>query len=288
MDINVPLILFLLVAGTGVVTLVDRVLWAGKRKAAIAKVQESFSELTEEQKEEDKKYQAAIATASAEPSYVEISKSFFPLLALVFVVRSFIIEPFQIPSESMVPTLEVGDFIAVNKFTYGVRLPILRTKVLDINDPERGDVMVFFPPNEKRYFIKRVIGLPGDKVRIQNNRLFINGVEVPREHVSDVIPTNPGEFCFSVGGVYKVMEETIDGKKHIMRNCSTPSSAGLAYSSVVPEGHYFMMGDNRDNSGDSRKFGMVPEERIVGKAFVIWMHWDKFLSIPSFSRVGSI
>lgn len=285
--INVPLILFLLVLVTGVVSLVDRILFAGKRKSEIEAVESSFCGLSDEQKETDTKYQAAMDKAAAEPSYIELSKSFFPLLAIVFVVRSFIIEPFQIPSESMVPTLEVGDFIAVNKFTYGIRLPILRTKVLDINDPERGDVMVFFPPHKEQYYIKRVMGVPGDKVRLHNNRLFINDVEVPQEHIKDVVPTKD-DHCFGVNGVYKVMEETIDGRSHIMRKCSIPSASSRSYANVVPEGHYFMLGDNRDNSGDSRIFGMVPEERIVGRAFIIWMHWDKFLSIPSFSRVGSI
>lgn len=289
MDINVPLILFILVAGTGVVALVDRILWAGNRNKAIEAVNAEFSGLSEEQRKEDKKYQAAYEAAAKEPGYVEVSKSFFPLLALVFVVRSFIIEPFQIPSESMVPTLEVGDFIAVNKFTYGIRLPIVRTKVLDINDPEPGDVMVFFPPGEKRYFIKRVIGVPGDEILVKNNELFVNGEKIAHSLVRQEVPSEKeGASCSSQFAHYKVMTESLGGKDYEIRKCSVPSRLSRFYSRTVPEGHYFMMGDNRDNSSDSRAFGMVPEERIVGRAFAIWMHWDKLLSIPSFSRVGAI
>lgn len=288
MDMNVPLILFLLVAGTGVVSLVDRVFFSGKRKQAIADVESKFSSLTEDQKQEDKKYQSLIAKAAEEPSYIELSKSFFPLLAIVFVVRSFIIEPFQIPSESMVPTLEVGDFIVVNKFTYGIRLPIVRTKVLDINDPERGDVMVFFPPGDDRYFIKRVIGLPGDKISIQNNQLYVNGKEIKQTFVREEIPLEGDGSCRRGQATYRVMMESVGGSEYEIRKCTIAGRLGRSYSRTVPEGHYFMMGDNRDNSSDSRALGMVPEERVVGRAFAIWMHWDEFLSIPSFSRVGSL
>ncbi len=286
MDINLPLILFLLVAFTGAVWALDFIFLRKKRLQAIAEVGKQYSGLSEEKKNSDIGYQKALAAASHEPAVVEYSKSFFPVLLLVFVLRSFIIEPFQIPSESMVPTLEVGDFIAVNKFTYGIRLPIVRTKIIDISDPKRGDVMVFFPPNEKRYFIKRVIGLPGDKVSYINNVLYINGEEMPQEFVRAEPALRRGEQCY--GSSYVVAEETFGDESHLMRKCVQPGRYSINGSWTVPAGHYFMMGDNRDNSLDSRDWGFVPEDRIVGKAFAIWMHWEDFFSLPSFSRVGTI
>ncbi|WP_045860500.1 signal peptidase I [Teredinibacter purpureus] len=287
MDINLPLILMLAVAGTGMVWLYDIVMLKKSRRAAIANVDARFPHLTDAQKEKDEGYVKAYMAVAAEPSVVEFSKSFFPVLFLVFFLRSFIIEPFQIPSESMVPTLEVGDFIAVNKFAYGVRMPVFRNKIIPVSDPKRGDVMVFFPPHRSQYFIKRVIGLPGDKIRYTNNVLYINGVEaeqtlVLRETIESV------DFCSARGGSYLITDENIDGETHRMRKCTIPGRLSVNGSWDVPQGHYLMIGDNRDNSSDGRDWGFVPEDRIVGKAFAIWMHWDKFLSLPSFSRTGSI
>ena len=213
------------------------------------------------------------------PVYVEYTAPFFPVLFLVLVLRSFLVEPFQIPSASMVPTLQIGDFILVNKYAYGLRLPVTQTKILDVDDPQRGDVMVFFPPGDERYFIKRVVGLPGDHVQLLDNQLFINGE--PMEQ------TTTAEH-YSAGYGYEIVEESLGGTSHLVRKHRIPSRLGKAVSSVVPEGHYFMMGDNRDNSSDSRVWGPVPEENIVGKAFAIWMHWDKFFSLPSFARAGKI
>ncbi|QIL88875.1 signal peptidase I [Microbulbifer harenosus] len=257
MDINFPLILLLLVVATGAIWLFDALFLARGRKALAGKGQ-----------------------PPAEPVLVEYAKSFFPVLAIVFVLRSFLVEPFQIPSASMDPTLEVGDFILVNKFAYGLRLPVSRTKVLDIGEPKRGDVMVFFPPHaNETYYIKRVIGLPGDKIRVVNNQLYINGKPAPQELIQAPSPGNPQrEFLW----------EEIDGERHLMAKNVVPGEFGNIPTITVPEGHYFMMGDNRDNSLDSRRWGFVPEKDIVGKAFAIWMHWDKLLSLPSFDRVGGI
>ncbi|MBB5209992.1 signal peptidase I [Microbulbifer hydrolyticus] len=257
MDINFPLILLLLVVVTGVIWLVDALFLARGRRTRAAKGQQE-----------------------QEPVVVEYAKSFFPVLAIVFVLRSFLVEPFQIPSASMDPTLQVGDFILVNKYAYGLRLPVSRTKVLSIGEPKRGDVMVFFPPHANdTYYIKRVIGLPGDQIRVVNNQLFINGKPAPQELIQALPPGNPQkEFLW----------EEIDGRRHLMAKQVRPSTYGNVRTLVVPEGHYFMMGDNRDNSLDSRKWGFVPEKDIVGKAFAIWMHWDKLVSLPSFDRVGGI
>ncbi len=284
MDINLPLYLFIAVAVSGFIWLVDFLFFQKKRELALTAVDGEFASLSEAQKKTDPSYQRAMEKVGVEPVLVEYSKSFFPILFFVFVLRSFIIEPFQIPSESMVPTLEVGDFILVNKFSYGVRLPLVRKKIVDIGDPERGDVMVFFPPHEERYFIKRVIGLPGDSIRYSNHVLYVNGEEIKQELVEV-------EELAGVGGCpdrYILMDEYIGDEPRTVRKCNLPGPLSIDGSWVVPEGHYFMMGDNRDNSADSRKWGVVPEDRIVGKAFAIWMHWESFFSVPSFSRVGSI
>jgi signal peptidase I len=209
---------------------------------------------------------------------IEFAGSLAPVLGLVLVLRSFLIEPFQIPSQSMVPTLKVGDFILVSKWTYGIRLPVLRTKIIEIDSPERGDVMVFFPPHEDRYFIKRVVGLPGDKIHVLNGVVFINGDKMTQ--------TSVAEEANSPRSV--VMSENLAGVEHLMQKRTSPTRLSQNYSAVVPQGHYFMMGDNRDNSSDSRVWGPVPEDRIVGKAFARWMFWDKFLSLPSFDRAGKI
>ena len=213
-----------------------------------------------------------------EEGLVEFVGSLAPVLGLVLILRSFVVEPFQIPSQSMVPTLKVGDFILVSKWTYGIRLPVLRTKVIEVSLPERGDVMVFFPPHEDRYFIKRVVGLPGDKIQVLNGLLYVNG-----EQMQQTLALEEANSARSM-----VMTENLTGVEHLMQKRISPTRLSQNYSSLVPEGHYFMMGDNRDNSSDSRVWGPVPEDRIVGKAFARWMFWNNFLSVPSFDRAGKI
>jgi len=209
---------------------------------------------------------------------LEFVASLAPVLGIVLVLRSFIIEPFQIPSKSMVPTLRVGDFILVNKWTYGLRLPVLRHQVVGLGSPARGDVVVFFPPHEDRYFIKRLVGLPGDEVRVISGILFINGEKIQQFAVDE-----EAEDSLSV-----VMQEYLGATPHKIHKRQLPTQLSLNYTSVVPVGHYFMIGDNRDNSSDSRVWGPVPADRIVGKAFARWMFWDTYLSVPSFSRADWI
>jgi signal peptidase I len=213
-----------------------------------------------------------------EEGLIEFAASLAPVLGLVLVLRSFMIEPFQIPSKSMVPTLKVGDFILVSKWSYGLRLPVLRTKIFDVDSPKRGDVVVFFPPDEERYFIKRLVGLPGDKIQVINGKLYVNNAAMPQ--TDTIIDTGASRS--------QVMMEDLDGVEHLIQKRVPPTRMSQNFSTLVPQGHYFMMGDNRDNSSDSRVWGPVPEERIVGKAFARWMFWDDFLSVPSFSRAGKI
>ena len=271
MDINFPLLLVLAVFITGLIALFDKLVFLPKRKAAI----ENFKSSTGSQPDPD-----ALAKLEKEPSIIETSKSIFPVLALVLVLRSFLFEPFQIPSGSMIPTLQVGDFILVNKFDYGLRLPVIGTKVVSINEPQRGDVMVFKEPaNPNINFIKRVIGIPGDEVRYMNKKLTINGHPVPEKYIAELRDE---------GGPYQLFEETIDGKSHEIRKDLGLRSLRAEGAWVIPEGQYFMMGDNRDRSNDSRYWGTVPEQNIVGKAVYIWMHWPSWTQLPSFKNNGTI
>ncbi|GAA5316182.1 MAG: signal peptidase I [Candidatus Pelagadaptatus aseana] len=279
MDINFPLVLVILVFVSGAIWLLDHFTLAKGRRKAIAAVESQFAEADFDDDTIKLAYDQARQAASQESWPVEYSKSFFPVLFVVLILRSFLVEPFQIPSGSMIPTLKIGDFILVNKYTYGIRLPVVRTKVWDINQPERGDVMVFFPPHKSIYYIKRVVGLPGDEIHYINNVLYVNGEKMPQTLLASLPPAAPQ---------YQIMSENLGGVEHAMRKNVIPGRLSREGSWIVPEGHYFMMGDNRDNSSDSREWGPVPEENIVGKAFAIWMHWDSLLSLPSFKRVGEI
>ena len=278
MDIDFPLILVILVFGSGLIWLLDALFLAPGRRRTVAALQGECPQWQKPGSADALKYQARVGEVSREPVVVEYAKSFFPVLLVVFVLRSFLVEPFQIPSSSMVPTLEVGDYILVNKYTYGIRLPVVRTKVWSLNEPRRGDVMVFFPPHmNDKYYIKRVIGLPGDTVEYRDKRLYVNGNELPQEILA-VVPE--GAARYQLG-----LETQGDARYLVQQDQARPAQD---FSVLVKPGHYFMMGDNRDNSSDSRVWGQVPEADIVGKAFAIWMHWDSLLSVPSFSRVGLI
>ena len=278
--IDFPLILVGLVFGSGLLWLLDSLFLAPGRKRTINELHSQYPQWAVVGSPHARDFQARVAERATEPAIVEYARSFFPVLLAVLVLRSFVAEPFQIPSSSMVPTLQIGDYILVNKFTYGIRLPVIRTKVLSLNEPERGDVMVFFPPHmNDTYFIKRVIGLPGDTVSYRGKELFVNGEKVGR------VPVGAGDE-FGQDPRYRIDQETLGQAEHLMQiDRMRPATD---FTEVVMPGHYFMMGDNRDNSSDSRVWGQVPEKDIVGKAFAVWMHWEKLLSIPSFSRVGLI
>jgi signal peptidase I len=284
---DLPLYLSLAVLVTGLIWVVD-ILWLARpRKIKLAAVEQQFQQLDLANEQKKAAYETAKEVASKEPLAVEYAKSFFPVLFIVFFLRSFLVEPFQIPSGSMIPTLQVGDFILVNKFAYGLRVPVWNKVFIPVGKPKRGDVMVFFPPHQpKTYFIKRVIGIPGDTVRYANNVLYLNGVEIKQEYVKKAMP-EWGSFCMSYHLQLTVVNEDLNGVSHKMQKCDQPSPLSAVDKTwVVPEGHYFMMGDNRDNSGDSRVWGTVSEDAIVGKAFAVWMHWEDLLSIPSFETLG--
>ncbi|MDO8349780.1 MAG: signal peptidase I [Gallionella sp.] len=261
------LIMFVLLLVTGGIWLLDRFALAAKRGSGVA-----------------------------EPWWVEYAKSFFPVILIVFCIRSFLAEPFKIPSGSMIPTLQVGDFILVNKFTYGIRLPIINQKIVQINDPQRGDVMVFhYPENPSVEYIKRVIGVPGDVVEYRKKNLTINGVEQVQQSDGDY---NYVESGLNFVHTERRIEALGEGKHALLVNPDMPdvhlnsvaefkgrelcTYTEESVRSKVPDGHYFMMGDNRDNSRDSRYWGFVPDNQIVGKAFLVWMNFSdlKRIGLP--------
>jgi signal peptidase I len=212
-----------------------------------------------------------------EPVLVEYARSFFPVILVVLLLRSFLVEPFRIPSGSMMPTLLVGDFILVNKFAYGLRWPVLNTKFLDLGEPQRGDVAVFrFPLEPGTDYIKRIVGVPGDEIFYRNKTLFVNGKPMPQ--TPDGTFTGVGAGANMTGA--RIADEQLGDVEHrILIHPRAPDLAPGCYELLkgpikIPEGHYFAMGDNRDNSNDSRCWGLVPEGNLVGKAFAIWMNWD--------------
>lgn len=263
MSINFPLVLVVATFVTGLIWLLDHFLLRPKRVTEL----EEAGDVDETRREEILK----------EPMVVEYSISFFPVLAIVLVLRSFLFEPFQIPTGSMIPTLHVGDFILVNKFNYGVRLPVIGTKVIDVDEPSSGDVMVFIPPHQNEYFIKRVIGTPGDRVRYQDKTLYINGEKQTQAFVAQIPPVNPR---------YLQYREKLGEVEHLIQR--NPYRETRVEEWVIPEGHYFMMGDNRDQSSDSRSWGLVSEDNIVGQAVAVWLHKKPGLRLPEFSRNGWI
>ena len=296
---NFALILFVLVVVTGVAWVLDKLVFLPRRRKAADSAIEEFDR---QQSRIDKRFadENAVQTRSKlrdeklrQPWWLEYTASFFPVILAVFVVRSFVVEPFKIPSGSMVPTLLVGDFILVNKFEYGLRLPVTNTKITQGSPLSRGDVVVFrYPKDESVDYIKRVIGLPGDTVAYQDKQLTINGQPVPETPLPDFFDDERQNYA-------KQFEETIGNKKNaILNNPAVPPFVMGAYDypyrdnctynsrgviCKVPPGHYFMMGDNRDNSADSRYWGFVPDNNIVGRAFFIWMNFGDLKRIGSFN-----
>ena len=211
------------------------------------------------------------------PWYVDFSRSFFPVILAVLILRSFIVEPFRIPSGSMEPTLFAGDFILVNKFSYGLRLPVLNTKVLDFGDPQRGDVVVFrYPEDPSVAFIKRIVGLPGDKLRYVDRQLYVNDEPVAQQE--------PDVIRYPKSGYGQKLEQLGD-TSHLIQIRQGPDGRRWEYQ--VPQGHYFALGDNRDNSRDSRYWGALPEQNLIGKAFFIWMNSNCIFGNGHCSRIGS-
>ncbi|MGD2081771.1 MAG: signal peptidase I [Chromatiales bacterium] len=264
MNLDFPTILVLATFITGGIWLVDALVFAPKRRQLATEAGAEGEGGTP-------------SSEVKEPVLVEYARSFFPVILVVLLLRSFVVEPFRIPSGSMMPTLLVGDFILVNKFAYGLRLPVLNTEFLELGSPHRGDVVVFrYPQDESIDYIKRVVGIPGDRIDYESKTLFVNGEPAPQTPVG--IYFGSGAGARETGSLEG--RERLGGETHeVLIKPQVPDFAPgcrvLADGPVtVPEGHYFVMGDNRDNSNDSRCWGMVPESNLVGKAFAIWMSYD--------------
>jgi signal peptidase I len=296
-DGNFALLLFVATVVTGVYWLAERFYFLPQRQKAAATLEaQDLARRTQLEKQGIKQVDGNTAEAKVrllmQPWWLDWTAGLFPVIVAVFLLRSFLFEPFKIPSGSMIPTLLVGDLILVNKFTYGLRLPVINTKITEGNKPQRGDVMVFrYPPKPSLDYIKRVVGVPGDTVAYMNKRLTINGQAVATTALPEFFDEDAMRYI-------KQYEEALGGKKHRLLNDddrpafvpgadSFEGRDGCSYtiegvSCKVPEGHYFMMGDNRDNSLDSRYWGFVPEKNIVGKAFFVWMNFGNLKRIGGF------
>ena len=291
--------LFLATAVTGLYWLAERFYFLPKRRGAVEAIETSLAErnarlagkgITQVDTVDVKARERLLM----QPWWLDWTAGLFPVILVVFLLRSFLFEPFKIPSGSMMPTLLTGDLILVNKFTYGFRLPVINTKLTDGTPPARGDVMVFrYPPQPSLDYIKRVVGLPGDEVAYLNKKLTINGKPVSKDAVPEYFDEEAMRYL-------KEYKEDLLGRQHYLLNDDS-RRAGLSEAEImtfpnrencrysvdgvvckVPEGHYFMMGDNRDNSLDSRYWGFVPDKNIVGKAFFIWMNFGNLKRIGAF------
>ncbi len=295
-DGNFALLLFMAVVVTGVYWLAEKFyFWPRRRRAAIelqAHAERRRVELRQQGVGEvDGDIENARTQLLAQPWWLDWTAGLFPVILAVFLLRSFLFEPFKIPSGSMIPTLMIGDLILVNKYHYGLRLPVLNTKLTEGTPPQRGDVMVFrYPPKPSLDYIKRVVGVPGDEIGYLNKRLTVNGVLIETREVEDFFDEDSMRYA-------KQFEETLGKERHRLlinddRPAFIPGVSEFPYRDncrysvegvvcKVPPGHYFMMGDNRDNSMDSRYWGFVPDKNIVGRAFFVWMNFS------SLSRIGS-
>lgn len=226
---------------------------------------------------------AAGGDTPKEPALIEFSRSFFPIVLVVLLIRSFAYEPFRIPSSSMMPTLRVGDFIFVSKFSYGLRLPVLNTKIVALGEPDRGDVAVFrLPSDPATNYIKRIVGIPGDVVSLRDRQLWINGEPVPLEDTGEIVEIECGGFWFSA----RRLTETIGEQSHSVFLGEQRDRSSPFLDRPVPEGQYLVMGDNRDCSRDGRIIGYIPEDHLVGRAVRIWMNWDSESKRPLWNRIG--
>ena len=267
---------------TGVVVLIDNTFFASKRKKRQQEQETELINTLAKRKGKQKHDSPDLEKLRKKqlPVLVDYSRSLFPVLFIVLIARSFFFEPYQIPSGSMLPTLRIGDFILVNKFTYGVRLPVINVKIFPGIQPKRGQVLVFRAPFEPHVnFIKRVVGLPGDSIEIVDSVLYINGARtrqgmMPNDSIQQQYPG------------YHIFQERLDDTTHLMMKGDYYTTSDGRWT--VPEDSYFVLGDNRGNSHDSRFWGFVPDDHIVGQAVYVWMHWDNFLSIPGFQSVGTI
>lgn len=257
---NFQVTLTLAMFGTGIIVLIDRLFFHKKR----------------------------VKQARVRPFVVENAYAFFGVLLLVWVIRSFLIQPYRVPTGSLQPTVAPGDFLVVNQFAYGLRFPIGNNKFFSVGEPKRGDIALFYyPVDSKVVFVKRVIGLPGDHIEFHHKVLYINGKKMPQTNLGNAIDDEPADEGNPEQHIpVELKEENLEGIKHKIYMVDANTSLGADFSVDVPAGNYFMMGDNRDYSSDSRVWGFVPESNLIGRAFRIWMSWDSITHRPRFDRIG--
>lgn len=254
MILNFSFYMTILVFLSGIISLLD---WLSLKKRRSSKIKDFF--------------------------FVEYSKAFFPVLLVVWVVRSFIIQPYRVPTGSLEPTVMPGDFIAVEQFAYGLRFPVINKKIFQIGEPKRGQIVLFrWPENRAIIFVKRVIGLPGDHIIYQNKQLYING----KKQKQTFLYTTNDINSWGYQRLVYVKEENLNGIKHKIY-VQPIGGETENYDLVIPQGYYFMMGDNRDNSNDSRQWGFVPEKNLIGRAFGIWLSWDSLNKCIRWNRIGN-
>ena len=291
--------LFLATVVTGIYWVAERLYFLPQRRRAVTDFDKNAAQRQTELSKRgisqvDDHLPEARSRLIMQPWWLDWTAGLFPVIVVVFLLRSFLFEPFKIPSGSMIPTLMINDLILVNKFHYGVRLPVVHTKLLDNNSPQRGDVMVFrYPPKTSLDYIKRVVGVPGDEVAYLNKKLTVNGKAVNKKLLPDFFDEDGLRYSKQFEETtatgqrkYRILNDE-DRPAFIQAADDFPARENCRYSSEgvvckVPEGHYFMMGDNRDNSLDSRYWGFVPEKNIVGKAFFVWMNFGNLKRIGSF------
>lgn len=297
MSWNFALVLFVLLVLTGIIWVYDffvgRRTRAQRMQVAATNFDANQSMMGRDDTERALERERVVGQAGRMSWWTEYATSFFPVILFVFVLRSFVVEPFRIPSGSMLPTLQSGDLILVNKFSYGLRLPVLDKKVIDIGTPQRGDVMVFrYPVEPDVDYIKRVVGLPGDEIAYVDKKLYVNGTEVPLVRDGDYYEPDRvsyiAQFTEKLGdNPHRILLDPRRAQEYSpiwdfphQENCQYARN-GLRCT--VPEGHYFAMGDNRDNSADSRYWGFVPDQNVVGKAFLVWMNFSDLSRIGRFN-----
>lgn len=261
--LNFPVTLTALVAGCGLIALIDMLFFQRKRKAQDYPL----------------------------PVIVENARSFFWVLLVVWIIRSFIVQPYRVPTGSLQPTVKPGDFLLVNQYAYGLNFPVGNHKLVEIGKPKRGDIVLFYaPPDPSIVYVKRLIGLPGDRIEYRNKVLWINGQEMKQDLIKKTVDDEPAVTGSNPEEHIPVdeKEENLGGVKHRMYVISEGMQSSNDFAVTVPPGHYFMMGDNRDNSDDSRMWGFVPENYLIGKAFLVWLSWDSLKSELRWDRMAQV
>lgn len=283
MSVYFPLILVILTIASAIIGLVDKFVFEKRRRAAM----EALPNYTDMNKKAKKAFMKP-------PLLADYARSLFIVFLVVLVVRSFVVAPFRVPTGSMLPTIQLNDFLLVNKFAYGIRLPVFNTRILSTGEPKTGDIAVFrYPPYPGVDYIKTIIGVPGDHISYINKQLYINGKLVPTKYIKMTVEPDNRNLALlypkhkNLAGVVKAYKQDLEGHEHLIYDSPIVPPTNFK-NLVVPKGEYFVMGDNRGNSEDSRYWGFVPEKNLIGKAFMVVFSWDSHLHKVRWDRIGKM